>query len=121
MSREDENSQYFSKVSHFVVSIFYVIKIWENVAVFGQIFTLSCFPGEEDKLIIFVGRKITADDISSNIAMREDIPVTVNCIHGDREQSDREQVMMGNSERSIVVNWTPTRIGARLTYTIFPC
>ena len=39
-----------------------------------------------------MGRKITADDISSNIAMREDIPVTVNCIHGDREQSDREAV-----------------------------
>lgn len=48
--------------------------------------------GPEDKLIIFVGRKITADDISSNFVLL-DVDVGIQCIHGDRDQSDREQAL----------------------------
>lgn len=48
--------------------------------------------GPEDKLIIFVGRKITADDISSNFVLL-DVDVGIQCIHGDRDQADREQAL----------------------------
>ena len=57
-----------------------------------QVFDFLHSMEKDDKLIIFVGRKVTADDISSNIAMRG-VSVGVNCIHGDREQSDREQAL----------------------------
>ncbi|XP_002163544.2 probable ATP-dependent RNA helicase DDX43 isoform X1 [Hydra vulgaris] len=46
----------------------------------------------DDKLIIFVGRKVTADDISSNLAMKG-TNIGIQCIHGDRDQSDREQAL----------------------------
>ena len=48
--------------------------------------------GANDKLIIFVGRKVTADDISCDFALR-DIDIGIQCIHGDREQYDREQAL----------------------------
>ena len=44
----------------------------------------------DDKAIIFAGRKSTADHISSEFAMQG---VSVQCLHGDREQSDREQAL----------------------------
>lgn len=46
--------------------------------------------GPDDKVIVFVGRKAKADDISSDLCL-----AGVNCqsIHGDREQSDREQAL----------------------------
>jgi len=48
-----------------------------------------------DKLIIFVGRKTTAEQISCEFALREDLPdVGITCIHGDREQEDREQALV---------------------------
>lgn len=45
---------------------------------------------EKDKAIVFVGRKAVADDISSELALN-DIPC--NCMHGDRDQHDREQAL----------------------------
>ena len=44
----------------------------------------------DDKAIIFAGRKSTADHISSEFAMEG---TSVQCLHGDREQSDREQAL----------------------------
>lgn len=44
----------------------------------------------DDKAIIFAGRKSTADHISSEFAMQG---TSVQCLHGDREQSDREQAL----------------------------
>uniref|UniRef100_A0A8C4QK83 RNA helicase n=1 Tax=Eptatretus burgeri TaxID=7764 RepID=A0A8C4QK83_EPTBU len=44
----------------------------------------------EDKLLVFVGRKILADNISTECSMRG---FSVQCIHGDREQYDREQAL----------------------------
>lgn len=49
--------------------------------------------GPDDKLIVFVGRKVTADDISSNFAMDDSNDVNIQSIHGDRDQSDREQAL----------------------------
>jgi len=45
----------------------------------------------DDKVMVFVGKKSRADDISSNLALK-DIPC--QSIHGDREQSDREQALI---------------------------
>ena len=45
---------------------------------------------ETDKCIIFCGRKTRADDLSSEFALMN---VRCQSIHGDREQSDREQAL----------------------------
>ena len=45
---------------------------------------------EEDKAIIFVGRKIVADQVASELSLAG---IVCQCIHGDREQLDREQVI----------------------------
>ncbi len=41
-------------------------------------------------MLVFVEKKLIADDIASDLAIRG-----INCdaIHGDRDQSDREQAM----------------------------
>ncbi|XP_051824483.1 probable ATP-dependent RNA helicase DDX53 [Antechinus flavipes] len=44
----------------------------------------------EDKVIIFVDRKIIADDISSDLSIRG---IPVQSLHGSREQNDREQAL----------------------------
>ncbi|RUS80488.1 hypothetical protein EGW08_011766, partial [Elysia chlorotica] len=44
----------------------------------------------DDKVIVFVGKKIVADDVSSDLAMNN---ITCQCIHGDREQCDREAAL----------------------------
>lgn len=45
----------------------------------------------EDKAIVFVGRKFVADDIASDLAL-SDVPC--QCMHGDRDQADREQALL---------------------------
>jgi len=44
---------------------------------------------DEDKAIVFVGRKCTVDSISSDFALSD---IRCQSIHGGREQFDREQV-----------------------------
>lgn len=44
----------------------------------------------DDKAIVFVGKKSKVDDISSDLALRG---ISVQSIHGDRDQSDREQAL----------------------------
>ncbi|NXC45025.1 DDX43 helicase, partial [Penelope pileata] len=44
----------------------------------------------EDKAIIFVGKKVTADDISSDFSLQG---IPVQSLHGNREQCDREQAL----------------------------
>jgi len=44
----------------------------------------------DDKVIVFVGKKSRADDIASDLSLRG---VVCQSIHGDREQSDREQAL----------------------------
>lgn len=45
---------------------------------------------DEDKAIVFVGRKAVADDISSELALND---IACQCMHGDRHQEDREQAL----------------------------
>lgn len=45
---------------------------------------------DEDKVIVFVGRKSVADDISSELALNS---IACQCMHGDRDQADREQAL----------------------------
>ncbi|XP_036160138.1 probable ATP-dependent RNA helicase DDX53 [Myotis myotis] len=44
----------------------------------------------KDKVIVFVSRKIVADDLSSDLSVQG---LSVQCLHGNREQSDREQAL----------------------------
>ncbi|XP_067242678.1 probable ATP-dependent RNA helicase DDX43 [Chanodichthys erythropterus] len=44
----------------------------------------------QDKVLIFVGKKIKADDLSSDLCLQG---VAVQSLHGDREQSDREEAL----------------------------
>ncbi|KPP61228.1 hypothetical protein Z043_120700 [Scleropages formosus] len=44
----------------------------------------------EDKVLVFVGRKIVVDDLSSDLCLQG---VPVQSLHGDREQSDREEAL----------------------------
>ncbi|KAK3089089.1 hypothetical protein FSP39_000647 [Pinctada imbricata] len=46
--------------------------------------------GPEDKVLIFVGKKLTADDLASDLSLNG---INCQCIHGDREQCDREQAL----------------------------
>ncbi|KAJ6665841.1 hypothetical protein lerEdw1_001313 [Lerista edwardsae] len=43
-----------------------------------------------DKVIIFVGKKLTADDLSSDFGLQG---IPVQSLHGNREQCDREQAL----------------------------
>ncbi|XP_052007477.1 probable ATP-dependent RNA helicase DDX43 [Xyrauchen texanus] len=43
-----------------------------------------------DKVLIFVGKKIKADDLSSDLCLQG---VAVQSLHGDREQCDREEAL----------------------------
>lgn len=46
--------------------------------------------GSHDKVIIFFGKKAKVDDISSDLALAN---IDCQSIHGDREQTDREQAL----------------------------
>lgn len=43
-----------------------------------------------DKAIVFVGRKMVADQIASELSLEG---IICQCIHGDRDQIDREQAL----------------------------
>jgi ATP-dependent RNA helicase DDX43 len=45
---------------------------------------------ENDKLIVFVGRKALADNLSCDLCLKQ---ISVQSIHGDREQCDREEAL----------------------------
>uniref|UniRef100_A0A8C3YC11 RNA helicase n=1 Tax=Catagonus wagneri TaxID=51154 RepID=A0A8C3YC11_9CETA len=44
----------------------------------------------QDKVIVFVSRKLVADDLSSDLSIQG---IPVQSLHGDREQSDRERAL----------------------------
>ncbi|XP_053919575.1 probable ATP-dependent RNA helicase DDX43 [Cuculus canorus] len=60
----------------------------EEKRAFVQDFVESMKP--KDKVIIFVGKKITADDLSSEFSLQG---IPVQSLHGNREQYDREQAL----------------------------
>lgn len=57
---------------------------------------------EDDKIIIFVNRKVTVDQLSSDLCMKGHV---VESIHGGREQSDREMALesLRNGEVNILI------------------
>ncbi|XP_065843388.1 probable ATP-dependent RNA helicase DDX43 [Oscarella lobularis] len=55
-----------------------------------RIITFISEMGENDKVIVFVGRKATADDVASDLSLQG---YRIECIHGDRDQMDREQAL----------------------------
>ncbi|XP_043992245.1 probable ATP-dependent RNA helicase DDX43 isoform X2 [Gambusia affinis] len=52
----------------------------------------------QDKVLIFVGKKITADDLSSDMSLQG---IAVQCLHGDREQSSREEALQDFKESRV--------------------
>ncbi|NXW86845.1 DDX43 helicase, partial [Alopecoenas beccarii] len=60
----------------------------EEKRAFMQYFIDSMKP--KDKVIIFVGKKITADDLASDFSLQG---IPVQSLHGNREQCDREQAL----------------------------
>ncbi|KAM6082346.1 putative ATP-dependent RNA helicase DDX43 [Chlamydotis macqueenii] len=60
----------------------------EEKRVFMQCFIESMKP--RDKVIIFVGKKLTADDLASDFGLQG---IPVQSLHGNREQCDREQAL----------------------------
>ncbi|KAK2544863.1 Ddx43 [Columba livia] len=60
----------------------------EEKRAFMQYFIDSMKP--KDKVIIFVGRKIIADDLASDFGLQG---IPVQSLHGNREQCDREQAL----------------------------
>ncbi|XP_022097065.1 ATP-dependent RNA helicase DBP2-like [Acanthaster planci] len=53
---------------------------------------------EDEKLLVFVGRKSMADELSSEMSL---LNISVQCIHGDREQYDREQALSDFKDGSV--------------------
>lgn len=53
---------------------------------------------ENDKLMVFVGRKSTADNLSCDLALKS---IQCQCIHGDREQCDREEALEDFKENRV--------------------
>ncbi|NWW92939.1 DDX43 helicase, partial [Rhynochetos jubatus] len=60
----------------------------EEKRAFMQCFVQSMKP--KDKVIIFVGKKLTADDLASDFGLQG---IPVQSLHGNREQCDREQAL----------------------------
>ncbi|XP_065444089.1 probable ATP-dependent RNA helicase DDX43 isoform X3 [Chrysemys picta bellii] len=60
----------------------------EEKRVFTRYFIDTLKP--KDKVIIFVGKKLTADDLSSDLSLQG---IPVQSLHGNREQCDREQAL----------------------------
>ncbi|NXL95061.1 DDX43 helicase, partial [Alectura lathami] len=60
----------------------------EEKRAFMQSFINSMKP--KDKAIIFVGKKLTADDVASDFSLQG---IPVQSLHGNREQCDREQAL----------------------------
>ncbi|NXJ67688.1 DDX43 helicase, partial [Rostratula benghalensis] len=60
----------------------------EEKRAFMQSFIDSMKP--KDKVIIFVGKKLTADDLASDFGL---LGIPVQSLHGNREQCDREQAL----------------------------
>ncbi|XP_067369856.1 probable ATP-dependent RNA helicase DDX43 isoform X1 [Channa argus] len=52
----------------------------------------------EDKVIIFVGKKLVADDLSSDMCLQG---LAVQSLHGDREQRDREEALKDFKESRV--------------------
>lgn len=67
-----------------------IIKIMDEDDKFHSIRRFVENMRSDDKIIVFCGKKVRADDLSSELCLKGHL---VQCIHGSREQSDREQAI----------------------------
>lgn len=54
----------------------------------------------EEKAIIFCGKKARADDLSSEFSLAG---ICCQCIHGNRDQADREQALVDIKEGTVKI------------------
>ncbi|XP_037542963.1 probable ATP-dependent RNA helicase DDX43 [Nematolebias whitei] len=52
----------------------------------------------QDKVLVFVGKKLMADDLSSDLCLQG---ISVQCLHGDREQCAREEALKDFKEGQV--------------------
>jgi ATP-dependent RNA helicase DDX43 len=67
-----------------------IIEIMEQEEKFSRVLRFAREMGPNDKAIIFCGRKDGADSLSCEFVLKG---ISCQCIHGNREQSDREQAL----------------------------
>ena len=67
-----------------------IVKCW-NDEKFDELINFLTNLKEDEKVIVFVMRKTRADFISAELAMRN---IVAACIHGGRDQEDREQALV---------------------------
>lgn len=67
-----------------------IVEILQEDSKFERICEFVRRMGPNDKAIIFCGKKQRADDLSSDFSL---MGIPVQSIHGDRDQSDREQAL----------------------------
>ncbi|KYN40574.1 putative ATP-dependent RNA helicase DDX43 [Trachymyrmex septentrionalis] len=72
---------------HSVTQRIYMINEDEKIDMMHQFFQEM---GPQDKVIVFFGKKSKVDDVSSDLALTN---IDCQSIHGDRDQSDREQAL----------------------------
>ncbi|CAD6994563.1 unnamed protein product [Ceratitis capitata] len=67
-----------------------IIEIMDDGDKFFAIQQFVCNMKKDDKAIVFCGKKTRADDLSSDLTLEGHM---CTCIHGSRDQSDREQAI----------------------------
>ncbi|KAK2725222.1 hypothetical protein QYM36_001614 [Artemia franciscana] len=73
-----------------VHSVTQIIEIVEEEEKISMLWDFLGSMGTDDKCIVFVAKKIRADDIASDLGIKG---IECQCIHGNREQSDREEAL----------------------------
>ena len=63
----------------------------DDAAKFKELMKFFDEMSDTDKVIVFVGRKTKADEVSCECAMKGIVAAT---IHGSRDQEDREQALI---------------------------
>ena len=68
-----------------------LLRVQDDAAKFKELMKFFDEMSETDKVIVFVGRKTKADEVSCECAMKGIVAAT---IHGNRDQEDREQALI---------------------------
>lgn len=83
LDEKDKRQRVLSKFVN-ILELFLFLKVY-----FFKLLDFIHHLDPTDKAIVFVGRKIVADQVASELSLGG---ISCQCIHGDREQADREQV-----------------------------
>merc|ERR1719500_2176672 len=68
-----------------------LLRVQDDAAKFKELMKFFDEKSDTDKVIVFVGRKTKADEVSCECAMKGIVAAT---IHGSRDQEDREQALI---------------------------